>query len=332
MKGVAYSKINIGDVFQVIRSDGEANIHVVTGKSNGGIQLMTGKEQKIHWKHPKDVLHYNRIFASPQPDTKANMVNKTGADKSREYLIRLLDVFQQSFDSNDPIDHMMRGVYHIVGDLIDAAPSDNDALRILHEMHTRGVVDNSRIPFDIDAAMEDMDFDNLVNSHQNHRNGHVCKVCSSPMIVKSGKFGKFLACPNSTRENNHGTMDMPHDHEGKDVVVIDKETGEYIFEYQIPAKERYATESPIKPKYFPNAGRNRALEYAEVRSEVLSSRLNERSFRSQGPGFVGGAFPEPCSSQDRREMAEMIADEQAHQLGDMSSYDFDEKWGCDFDF
>lgn len=35
-----------------------------------------------------------------------------------------------------------------------------------------------------------------------------CRVCSTNMIKRSGKFGEFLCCPNSTKSNNHGTVSI----------------------------------------------------------------------------------------------------------------------------
>lgn len=34
-----------------------------------------------------------------------------------------------------------------------------------------------------------------------------CK-CGAELITRSGKFGKFLCCPNSTPSNNHGTVSL----------------------------------------------------------------------------------------------------------------------------
>lgn len=44
----------------------------------------------------------------------------------------------------------------------------------------------------------------------------ICPVCQSGLIVRSGKYGKFLACINSTKENNHGTYSLPIEKETSD--------------------------------------------------------------------------------------------------------------------
>lgn len=63
-----------------------------------------------------------------------------------------------------------------------------------------------------------------------------CKVCKSPLVVKKGKYGKFMACPMSTRENNHGTQSLPNGYEGIEAAVINKNTGEVLYEYTIPQR------------------------------------------------------------------------------------------------
>jgi ssDNA-binding Zn-finger/Zn-ribbon topoisomerase 1 len=35
-----------------------------------------------------------------------------------------------------------------------------------------------------------------------------CKKCGEGMIVRSGRFGEFLACPNSRKGDNHGTQSV----------------------------------------------------------------------------------------------------------------------------
>lgn len=58
-----------------------------------------------------------------------------------------------------------------------------------------------------------------------------CNVCGAIMIVRHGRYGAFLACPHSTRENSHGTRSLPMFGVPTEVVVIDKETGEVLHEY-----------------------------------------------------------------------------------------------------
>lgn len=40
-----------------------------------------------------------------------------------------------------------------------------------------------------------------------------CKVCDTPMVLRSGKYGEFIACPKSTIESKHPTMKKPADYD-----------------------------------------------------------------------------------------------------------------------
>lgn len=35
-----------------------------------------------------------------------------------------------------------------------------------------------------------------------------CQRCKTAMVTRSGKFGAFMACPNSTISDNHGTKPL----------------------------------------------------------------------------------------------------------------------------
>jgi ssDNA-binding Zn-finger/Zn-ribbon topoisomerase 1 len=35
-----------------------------------------------------------------------------------------------------------------------------------------------------------------------------CKVCNAEMLERDGRYGKFMYCPNSTRDYNHGTKSI----------------------------------------------------------------------------------------------------------------------------
>lgn len=40
-----------------------------------------------------------------------------------------------------------------------------------------------------------------------------CKICNTALVVRSGKYGEFLACPKSTIESKHPTMKKPIDYD-----------------------------------------------------------------------------------------------------------------------
>ncbi|MDV7391036.1 hypothetical protein RZS08_06780, partial [Arthrospira platensis SPKY1] len=72
-------------------------------------------------------------------------------------------------------------------------------------------------------------------------NLYTCRRCGAPLIVRHGAYGPFLACPHSTREDNHGTQSAPT-RSTVEVLVIDKSTGEILHEYTAAAQIR-STES-----------------------------------------------------------------------------------------
>lgn len=162
-------------------------------------------------------------------------------------------------------------------------------------------------------------------------NRHSCRVCMTPLVVRSGKHGKFLACPNSTKANNHGTYAMPDAHEGKQALVIDKETGEVLYEYTIPRKSYspFSSESPLrKTKKFSSSMWSQDRDRSAIQYGNISSRLRDRSFRLQDPGFRE-PLPAAGSREDHKQLTQMLEDEQEMQQGYITPEYFDEIWGVD---
>ena len=98
-----------------------------------------------------------------------------------------------------------------------------------------------------------------------------CEVCGSPMVLKSGRFGKFLACSRypeckTTKPLSTGVK-CPDD--GGDIVERRTKKGRSFWSCSNYPKCRFATWNRPVPKKCPNCGADFLLSKREKTGELI---------------------------------------------------------------
>lgn len=138
-----------------------------------------------------------------------------------------------------------------------------------------------------------------------------CKVCKCPLVVKKGKYGKFMACPMSTRENNHGTQSLPDGYEGIEAAVINKHTGEVLYEYTIPQQVggqpevgSFSNFNKNKKDVIPNRVRwDLSPEWANY---IAMSEDGRTTWHETRPSILGSVWASDGLQQTSRENTEFM--------------------------
>lgn len=75
---------------------------------------------------------------------------------------------------------------------------------------------------------------------------HRCKKCDTPMVLRTGKFGAFLACPKGTLQDKHPTQSVPKGGVGGHLKVNVRSIVQYSAPYRQKSLEEIMTEEMLK--------------------------------------------------------------------------------------